>query len=171
MPLTLSLKSLFFEEPNKSNISCFYPKSSVTIAFFKKWVFHLFLWRIWRFNLVLNSNLTFPQTTVGEVKKIWPVIGSCTCQTDVGGVSGVTRVRERSCQTPTIVWNIIRAVEKKPKHRSLRFCGIQERQKQTSRERTLNYSIVANWKTSFFVYESLLRAWLEFCWQTSQPLS
>lgn len=107
-------------------------------------------------------------------RESWLVIGCRTCQTNKGGRGQLSHSgeKERSCQTPTIVWNSIRAVQETPSA-ALLWNSIT---KGTGmfREELLDCDIFVNEKTSspppFCVCASVgLRAGhQEFCWQTSQ---
>lgn len=93
-------------------------------------------------------------------------------QTREGGASGVIREKKkRSCQTPTIAWNITRAVPNK--YRTLPWKSGSE---MIFREELLDYDIFVKGKKKdlFFFLVGVcgsvgLRAGQrEFCWQTSQ---
>lgn len=63
-----------------------------------------------------DLTVVIPQQAFDMSRESWLVIGCRTCQPNKGGRGQLSHSgeKERSCQTPTIVWNIIRAVQETP---------------------------------------------------------
>lgn len=99
------------------------------------------------------------------------LIGSFTCQSNVGGVDGSRsgeQRRQRSCQTPTVVWNDIGGAE------NIVLCSLME---TATTETDFWYTLrsqpfeLVNRRYEKLTVISALVNWVEFCWQTSQSAS
>lgn len=162
----------FYVKSNISNLNSKYPK----IKFFKCHSLVYFEWLSGVF--YYNGVVFYFKATVWESNArahyfdFWPLIGSCTCQSNMGGVRGSSSSERAEATELSNTNNRLKYYPGGTKTSFFYHCGNKNginRLRVTLTIRPLNFNIVAT-KNFLFCGESYLCAWLEFCWQTSQSV-